>query len=475
MTSSLATLLCLLAGGVHLALAPHHLQDDLLLGTGFVLAAAALIGAACRLGLRPDRLSWAAAAASCGGVAGAYVLSRTTTALPHSHGWDVVGLATTGAELAVVAMAVAAARGRHRCPAAAMPVARVATAALLAVATAAFGLPQLATADEMQTQPDGCVSPSRTIRLYAYELPRPDKDTIRLGWGTRPDDPSSASIPGPLLELVEGECLAVTVTNNVPEATLLELRTQSGGAATMPLGVSLHVHGVKYRALSDGTAHTGSWVAPGETRTYIWYAAPRIVTAGRVTSMGSAGYWWYHDHVAGTTHGTGGQKAGLIGAVVVRRPGDLAPDVSYTAAFGPRRAVLCGRTTITAAGRVVTADRPCLSARQGERVEIAAFGVGDEFHTFHLHGHNWAANRTGILTSLEDATPLIDARTLGPSESFGFQVVAGESVGPGQWMLHCHVQEHSDDGMVAFLDVGPGGSPTAPLDAGAHDATAHDH
>jgi hypothetical protein len=57
--------------------------------------------------------------------------------------------------------------------------------------------------------------------------------------------------------------------------------------------------------------------------------------------------------------------------------------------------------------------------------------------------------------------PLIDNKTLGPADSFGFQVVAGEHVGPGAWMYHCHVQGHSDAGMTGiFLVRNPDGTMT---------------
>ena len=89
-------------------------------------------------------------------------------------------------------------------------------------------------------------------------------------------------------------------------------------------------------------------------------------------------------------------------------------------------------------------------------------GIGDEFHTFHLHGHNWADNRTGRLTAFDDQTPLIDNRTLGPGDSFNVRVTAGELVPPGMWMLHCHVQEHADAGMATDFVVLPRGG--GPLD-----------
>ncbi|MBW3657060.1 MAG: multicopper oxidase domain-containing protein [Actinobacteria bacterium] len=440
------------AGLVHAWLAAQHVAGSLPWGVAFAAAAALLVATGRRLTAEHTTRDRAAAAAVAIVVAAAFVASRTLGVLVHGHGgWDVLGVVTTLAELAVAGVALG---GRRRV----RPLGAT-TALVLAITLA---VPQLATA--AGNPPAGCTKATRTIHLTAYELPRAADGSIRLGWGTRPDDPGSASIPGPLIELIEGDCVDVSVTNRVPAATLEELRDRYPQPHGTPLGVSLHVHGVKYTASSDGTAHTGSWVPPGETRTYTWYAAPRVVTAGRVTSMGTAGYWWYHDHVAGTSHGTGGLDAGLFGGVVVRRPTDvLRPDRSFTTVFGPGLTIHCGATTITASGSVRTSPDPCLEARTGERVEIVAFGVGHDFHTFHLHGHTWAANRTGILTGVDDETPLIDARTLGPSESFGFQIVAGESVGAGRWMLHCHVQSHSDAGMVAFLDVSDG--PTSGLPA----------
>lgn len=289
--------------------------------------------------------------------------------------------------------------------------------------------------------PAGCLRATRSITMYAEELPRTPEGEARLGWGLTP---GGATIPGPTLEMVEGECLQITVVNNVPAATLEELRAaypvRPGSHAT-PLGVSLHVHGVKYTQSSDGTAHSGSWVPPGQSRTYTWYAAPRAAVPGQPVAQGTAGTWWYHDHVVGTAHGTGGQQAGLFGALVVRRPGDPRPDRHFTVVMGPRQTINLAHNPAP------------FVAREGERVEFSVLNVGDEFHTFHLHGHVWADNRTGVFDDASDSTRLIDAKTIGPSESFGFQVTAGESVGTGAWMLHCHVQAHSDRGMATYFQV----------------------
>ncbi|MEO3779415.1 multicopper oxidase domain-containing protein [Micromonospora sp. B11E3] len=311
-------------------------------------------------------------------------------------------------------------------------------------------------------RPDGCAKPDRSTQLYAVELPK-DGTQIRLGYGTTPQN---ASYPGPTIEMTEGECLAITLTNMVPAATLEQLRTDPAH----PLGVSLHVHGVKYTQLSDGTVQSGSFVPPGQSRTYTWYAQPRN---NRTGALGTAGYWWYHDHVVGGPHGTQGLGAGLFGGLVVRRPGDPKPDRTYTVVFGDRQSINLrrGAATDTCDQQNPQPGPTCLVARKGEQVEFVVVGIGNDMHTFHLHGHSWADTRTGLLGKSNgqpfvDDTKIIDNKPLGPGDSFGFQVTAGDSVGPGHWMLHCHMQFHSDGGMSTMLHV---------LDESGAMPPGHDH
>ncbi len=322
-----------------------------------------------------------------------------------------------------------------------------------------------------------CASPTRRLSLFAEQLPSTPQGKIRIGWGFTPE---TAQIPGPLIEMYEGECLAITVVNDVPAATLEALRDDpvlGGSDHPPPIGVSLHVHGVKYFQASDGTVDTNSWVAPGQARTYRWYASPRVVTAGRVTSQGTAGYWWYHDHIVGTSHGTGGVASGLWGGLVVRRAGDITPDRTFIVGMGPDSTINLRDypATDTCDKQNPQPSNTCLVAVQGQRVEFLVIGFGDDFHTFHLHAHTWADNRTGILQSPLDETRLIDNKTLGPADTFGFQIIAGEEVDPGAWMLHCHVQGHSDTGMVTFFHVLPReGAPLPAVPSMGH-APAQNH
>lgn len=286
--------------------------------------------------------------------------------------------------------------------------------------------------------------PDRTLDLYAVELP-PYNGQVRLGYGFTA---ASATYPGPLIELTEGETVAITLHNQVSEQTLSTLRTDP----ELPLGVSLHVHGLRYRRESDGTVHTGSYVPPGESRTYTWHAKKPANGF-----PGTAGYWWYHDHAVGTMHGTAGLRAGLVGAVVVRRPADPKPELSFVTFFGDTQGINLRRYP-----DIDTYDpnnpRPgptSFVAREGQRVEFVNVCIGNDMHTWHLHGHSWADTRTGLLASGQspDTVETIDNKTIGPGDSFGFQVIAGDVSGPGDWMLHCHMQFHSDMGMATAFHV----------------------
>ncbi len=252
--------------------------------------------------------------------------------------------------------------------------------------------------------------------MYAEELP----DGM-IGYGFQRGE---ATVPGPVLEIWEGDTLEIELVN------------------TTDRQLSIHPHGVDYSVDSDGAPLNGSFNEPGETRTYVWRTRAPSKGPGKLWMPGSAGYWHYHDHAMGTPHGTEGLRKGLYGALVVRRKGDVLPDRQFTVVFND----------MTINNRVAP-DVPVLEADLGERVEFIAIGHGNNFHTFHVHAHRWADNRTGYLEGPNDPSRVIDNRDLNPGDSFGFQVIAGDGVGPGAWMYHCHVQFHSDGGMAGVFLV----------------------
>ncbi|EHY87960.1 putative multicopper oxidase [Saccharomonospora azurea NA-128] len=262
----------------------------------------------------------------------------------------------------------------------------------------------------------GRTGETHRVTVYAEELPGG-----LYGYGL---EPGKATVPGPVFEIWEGDTLEIELVNNTDRR------------------LSIHPHGVNYDVASDGSPLNDSFNEPGETRTYVWSTSFQSEGPGGFWIPGSAGYWHYHDHALGSDHGTEGIAKGLYGALVVRREGDVVPDRQFTVVFNDM--------TIN---NKMAPDVPILEANLGERVEFIAIGHGNNFHTFHLHAHRWADNRTGYLQGPDDPSKVVDNRDLNPGDSFGFQVIAGDGVGPGAWMFHCHVQSHSETGMSGIFLV----------------------
>ncbi|MCE7987556.1 MAG: multicopper oxidase family protein [Caldilinea sp. CFX5] len=93
----------------------------------------------------------------------------------------------------------------------------------------------------------------------------------------------NGQIPGPVIEARQGVPLAIQLTNNLPEPTIV------------------HWHGLRVPAAMDGTEHVQQPVQPGESFTY------------RFTPP-DAGTFWYHPH----TNETVQLEKGLYGALIVR-------------------------------------------------------------------------------------------------------------------------------------------------------------
>lgn len=331
----------------------------------------------------------------------------------------------------------------------------LATGSLTSMSSATAG-PAAAADNPPKKAPKG--GEVRQIKLYAEEI-----GEGQIGYGL---EKGKASIPGPLIEIVEGDTLHIEFEN------------------LLDVDVSLHPHGVDYDIASDGTRMNNSHVEPGGTRTYTWRShAPGRRDDG-TWRPGSAGYWHYHDHVVGTDHGTGGIKQGLYGGLIVRREGDILPDKSFTIVFND---MLINNKPAD--------ESPNFEATVGDRLEVVMITHSELYHTFHIHGHRWADNRTGLLEGPDDPSRVIDNKITGPADSFGFQFIAGEGVGAGAWMYHCHVQSHSDMGMAGLFLIAdedgtvPGHEPHHPAkksadkaadtsDAGADsgaDSGAHHH
>ena len=93
-------------------------------------------------------------------------------------------------------------------------------------------------------------------------------------------------------------------------------------------------------------------------------------------------------------------------------------------------------------GRAYAGNTPTLRSRVGQDVEIHAFGMDSNFHTFHIHGHRWK----------DPAGAFVDNPAMGPNESVTARFVEDN---PGRWLYHCHVFTHQDTGMTGWYVVDP--------------------
>ncbi len=247
--------------------------------------------------------------------------------------------------------------------------------------------------------------PTVVYKRYTAGWKRPLRLPFERGTG-------AGTVPGPLIRARVGDRLRIHFKN------LDTLRSEAH---------SMHFHGVAYRPSSDGVwlplfSGKGGRVMPGKSFTYELTAGP-----------GSAGVWPYHDHSVAMEDSIAG---GMFGALSIAGRRERRADREYVVAFAPWH----GFQTIN--GRAFVGNTPVFESRVGETVQWDVMAMGDEFHTFHVHGHKW---RT-------DAGTPEDTRGLGPAESFR---VRWKEDAPGTWLYHCHVETHMMQGMIGLYRVKP--------------------
>lgn len=234
-------------------------------------------------------------------------------------------------------------------------------------------------------------------------------------------------VPGPVLEVTAGDRVEITLINETKEPH------------------SAHTHIVEFDTNSDGVK--GGVAPPGGRVTVVWNAS-------------FAGTFPYHDHAGGSEGESGGLTAGLVGALVVHPPDDK-PDVFNAVVLMdmdlnryksiPGTADDAGVITDgefrgghgfmhTLNGRAYEEWVPPFTAKVGQKVRWGVVSIGREFHTFHVHGHRWIGN-DGVMT---------DNINLGPGTFSTFEWIEDN---PGTWMVHCHVPDHMEGGMIGHYEV----------------------
>jgi FtsP/CotA-like multicopper oxidase with cupredoxin domain len=225
-----------------------------------------------------------------------------------------------------------------------------------------------------------------------------------------PPDPGNEGLQGPLIHATVGDTVLVHFRNLDPTGNHPH---------------SMHFHAFEYAPGSDGAfipgfSGPGANVKPGQEFTYRLKAGEN-----------SAGVWPYHDHSMSMSDSIAG---GMYGAISIAPRGERPPDREFVVFLSTH----LGFMTID--GRAFVGNTPVFHARVGDTVQWDVLTLGDDFHTFHVHGHRW----------LSDAGTPLDTRVLGPAESFRVRWVEDA---PGTWLYHCHVESHMMNGMIGIYRV----------------------
>jgi FtsP/CotA-like multicopper oxidase with cupredoxin domain len=236
----------------------------------------------------------------------------------------------------------------------------------------------------------------------------------------------NGTVPGPLIQVTEGDKVRVVFTNKLPKPT------------------TIHWHGLPVPNQMDGVPPlTQEAIQPGQAFTYEFEAKP-------------AGTFMYHSHVDTDTQ----INIGLFGGFVIdpKNWAQIKPDVDVTMLLNEWR-VVDGKTYpampsmgepnfFTINGKTFP-DTQAITVKKGQRVRIRFIGAGQFEHPMHLHGMPFKIVATDGYPVPEVAQLTKDVIPVHPGERFDIEFVADN---PGQWAFHCHIVHH-----VTNDDVEPGG------------------
>ncbi len=234
----------------------------------------------------------------------------------------------------------------------------------------------------------------------------------------------NGSVPGPSIEVQEGDRVRIIVDNRLPEPT------------------SMHWHGLEVPFEMDGVPGVvQDPILPGGTFTYEF-------------TLEQNGTFFYHSHMAMQ------EMLGMIGLFIVHPKQAHAPKVDrdfgiilQEFALKPNNAVpntlAMEYNWLTMNGKSGPATTPMI-VKVGERVRIRLVNLGMDHHPIHLHGTQFVV--TGSEGGRAPETTWAPGNTVlvGVAQAKDIEFVMKK---PGDWMMHCHMPHHGMNQMVSM--VGP--------------------
>lgn len=236
----------------------------------------------------------------------------------------------------------------------------------------------------------------------------------------------NGSMPGPTIQVTEGDRVRIILHNELPEPT------------------TLHLHGLEMPIAMDGVAYLAQDpIKPGGTGVY-------------ELTLHQDGTYFYH------AHGAMQEAIGMVGLFIIHPRSAYTPVVDQdfaliTQEFDIGPASDTPDTTsmtfhwLTFNGRCGPYVTP-LVVRLGHRVRIRVLNFSSmDHHPIHLHGHTFWVTGTEGGRIPESAWIPGNNVLVGVAQVREFEFVANN---PGDWPLHCHMFHHMMNHMVS--GVGPG-------------------
>ncbi|MEQ8849727.1 copper oxidase [Botrimarina sp.] len=235
----------------------------------------------------------------------------------------------------------------------------------------------------------------------------------------------NGSMPGPTIEVNQGDRVRIVVTNELPEDTFV------------------HWHGFELPVQYDGAATlTQNPIKPGQSMVYEF-------------DIHEEGTFFYHSHVPMQ------EAFGQVGWFIVHPKKVFEPPVDRdfgllfqnfhikpTHTVSDSWAMDWNWHTINGRSGPYTTPLVC---KHGERVRVRLLDFSPmQHHPVHLHGHTfWVTGHEGARAPSTAWVPR-NTELIAVAQASTFEFIANN---PGDWIFHCHMVHHMMNHMVR--QVGP--------------------
>ncbi len=247
-------------------------------------------------------------------------------------------------------------------------------------------------------------------------------------------------VPGPRLQLVEGDRVRINFRNALPEST------------------TVHWHGLIVPNEMDGPAEiTQKPVPPGGSYRYEYMVQ-------------QSGTFFYHTH----DHADRQQAFGLYGALLIEPRGSTEPraDLEYTIQLQE----WLKRRWLTYPAMLMEGALPnfftingkaypstdVIRMKVGQTVKLRFIGTNNNFiHPMHVHGGPFEVVALDGVTLPPTARYLADTVNVGPGQRWD---VIWKARRIGKWLVHCHIPHHTTNnnveekgggGLTMIIEVAP--------------------